>query len=109
MRKIALAAALCALWAAAAGAAEIFGTISEGGKPLPAGTAVKLDCGATPISGVTDQFGSYTLKSAAPGDCTLTVTYKGTSASLKVTLYEKPSRYDLVVRQEAGKLELARK
>ena len=109
MRKIVIAAAICLLGAGVSRGAEIFGTISEGGKPLPAGTAVKLDCGSGPISGVTDQFGSYSLKSPAPGDCSLTLAYKGTSASLKVTLYEKPSRYDLVVRQEAGKLEIARK
>ena len=109
MRKIVIAAAICLLWASVGRGAEIFGTISEGGKPLPAGTAVKLDCGSGPISGVTDQFGSYSLKSPAPGDCSLTLTYKGSSASLKVTLYEKPSRYDLVVKQGAGKLEIARK
>ena len=109
MRKVAIAVAVCMLWAAAARGAEIFGTISEGGKALPAGTVVKLDCGAGSVSGVTDQFGSYSLKSQSSGDCSLTLTYKGSSASLKVTLYEKPSRYDLVVRQEAGKLAIARK
>jgi len=109
MRRVAFAAAVALLWSAAGGAAEIFGTISEGGKPLPAGAAVKLDCGSGPVSGVTDQFGSYSLKSSASGDCTFSLTYKSSSASLKVTLYEKPSRYDLVVKQEAGKLEIARK
>ena len=109
MRKIVTAAAACLLWTAAARGAEVFGTISEGGKALPAGTAVKLDCGAGSVSGVTDQFGSYSLKSPSSGDCSLTLTYKGSSASLKVTLYEKPSRYDLVVRQETGKLAIARK
>jgi hypothetical protein len=109
MRKMVIAAAVCLLWSAAARGAEIFGTISESGKPLSAGAAVKLDCGAGPVSGVTDQFGAYSLKSPSSGDCSLTLTYKGSSASLKVTLYEKPSRYDLVVQQEAGKLKIARK
>jgi hypothetical protein len=109
MRKTATVGAILAFWASAAFGAEIFGTISEGEKPLPAGAAVKLDCGAAPISGVTDQYGSYSLKGAPAGDCTLSVTYKGGTGSLKVTLYEKPSRYDLVVKQEAGKLEIARK
>ncbi len=31
--------------AAAASAAEIHGTVSEGGKPLPQGVALKLECG----------------------------------------------------------------
>ena len=109
MKRIVVAVVVSLLCAAASQGAEIFGTISEGGKPLPAGSAVKLDCGSDAVSGKTDQFGSYSLKSSASGDCSLTLTYKGASASLKVTLYEKPSRYDLVVRQEAGKLEIARK
>ena len=39
----------------------------------------------------------------------MTVDYKGASASLSVAVFEKPSRYDLELRQEAGKLSLARK
>jgi hypothetical protein len=109
MKRIVGAAVVYLFFAAASQGAEIFGTISEGGKPLPAGEAVKLECGSDAVSGKTDQFGSYSLKTSGSGDCTLTLTYKGASASLKVTLYEKPSRYDLVVRQEAGKLEIARK
>jgi hypothetical protein len=89
--------------------AEIYGTITDNGKPVPKATAVKLDCSGAAVSGVTDEFGSYRLKSAAAGDCRLTLTYKGSSPSLPVTLYEKPARYDLVVRDEAGKLALARK
>jgi hypothetical protein len=107
-----LAAALSLGSAAVVSAAEVFGTISENGKPLPANVAVKLECGGASgpnASGKTDQFGSYTLRSSASGDCRLTVDYKGSSPSLKVTLYEKPSRYDLVVAGEAGKLTLTRK
>ncbi len=57
----------------------------------------------------TDEFGSYSLKIAATGECRLTLEDKGSSASLKVVVYEKPSRYDLAVRQEGGKLVLSRK
>ena len=95
--------------AAGAGAAEIHGTISDAGKPVPQGVAVKLDCGGTTTSATTDQFGSYSVKTAATGDCRLSLDYKGSSPSLKVTLYEKPSRYDLVVKEEGGKVTLARK
>jgi len=111
-KALILAAALSLGSAAALSAAEVFGTISENGKPLPANVGVKLECGGASgpaVSGKTDQFGSYTLRSSASGDCRLTVEYKGSSPSLKVTLYEKPSRYDLVVAGEAGKLTLARK
>src|ERR1700730_13958591 len=91
------------LLASAASAAEIHGTISENGKPLPAGVSLKLDCGGGPPAAATDSYGSYSLKSSSTGECSLTVQYKGSSPSLKVTLYERPSRYDLVVKEEAGK------
>lgn len=100
----------CGLAAAlSASAAEIHGTLSENGKPLPQGVALKLECGGASASGKTDEFGSYSLKLAATGECRLSVERNGQSASLKVTLFEKPSRYDLAVKDEAGKLTLARK
>ena len=109
MSKILSLGAFCLTLASAAAAAEIHGTVSENGKPLPQGVALKLECPSASASATTDQFGSYSLKVAATGDCRLTVGYKGSSPSLKVTLYEKPSRYDLIVKEESGKLVLARK
>jgi hypothetical protein len=90
-------------------AAEIHGTVSEEGKPLPAGVALKVECGGTSASAQTDRFGSYSLKIAATGECRLSLDYKGSTASLPVTLYDRPSRYDLVVKHESGKLTLARR
>ncbi len=107
-RTLTLAALLLAI-AAAAGAGEIFGTISEGAKPLAAGTTLKLECGDASATATTDEFGGYSIKTTATGDCRLTLTYKGSSPSVKVTLFEKPSRYDLVVKEDAGKTTLSRK
>ena len=99
----------CLALASAAGAAEIHGTVSEGGKTLPQGIPLKLDCAGSSASAMTDQFGSYSLKVAAAGECVLSLEYKRSKPSVKVTVYEKPSRYDLVVKEEAGKLSLTRK
>ncbi len=109
MRTLLLFGALSLAWAAQAGAAEIHGTVSEDGKPLPQGVSVRLDCGGTSASTQTDQFGSYSLKVAATGECRLSLEYKGSKPSLNVTVYDKPSRYDLVVKEEGGKLSLGRK
>jgi len=101
---------VCLVAVAAAGqAAEIHGTVSANGKPVPKGLAVKLDCGPASASTATDEFGAYSLKTAEPGDCKLTVDYKGASPSLKVVVYERPSRYDVEIREESGKVTLARK
>jgi len=97
------------LSAASAAAAEIHGTISDGGKPVPQGVALKLDCGSASAEAKTDEFGSYSLKLAGSGECKLAVTYQGSTASLTVAVYDKPSRYDLAVKKEGDKLSLARK
>lgn len=109
MKKILVLGASVWLAAAAASAAEIHGTASENGKPLAGGVVVKLDCGAESATAKTDDFGSYSVKIAATGECRLSLDYKGASPSLKVTVYEKPSRYDVAVKEEAGKLVLTRK
>ena len=109
MRKARSIGVCCLALAWAAEAAEIHGTVSEGGKTLPAKVPVKLDCSGTSASAETDQYGSYSLKIASTGECTLSLDYKKASPSVKVTVYEKPSRYDLVVKEEAGKLTLTRK
>jgi hypothetical protein len=92
-----------------AAAAEIHGTVSDGGKPVPKGVALKLDCGGSSAQASTDEFGSYSLKIGATGECKLTVDYQGASASLGVSVYDRPSRYDLAVSKDGGKLVLARK
>ena len=109
MNRNVLIVIFCVGLAGAMGAAEIHGTVSEGGKAVPEGVALKLDCSGTQATAQTDQFGSYSLKVGATGECQLSVDYKKASASLKVTVYDKPSRYDLVVTEEGGKLTLARK
>ena len=108
MRNV-LIVTVCLALAGAMGAAEIHGTVSEGDKAVPEGVALKLDCSGTTAAAQTDQFGSYSLKIGATGECQLSIDYKKASGSLKVTVYEKPSRYDLVVKEEGGKLSLARK
>jgi len=109
MRTTLLVSALCIGLASAAHAGELFGTVSENGRPLPQGTTLKLDCGGASASGSTDQFGSYRIQLNASGECSLSIAHKGSSPSLKVTLFDKPTRYDLVVKDEAGKVTVSRK
>ena len=109
MTKRLLAGVCLAAFAAVLGAAEIHGTVSEGDKAVPEGVALKLACAGTTAEAKTDQFGSYSLKIGATGECELSIDFKKASGSLKVAVYDKPSRYDIVVKEEAGKLTLARK
>jgi hypothetical protein len=109
MRRALLSGALSLALGGAAVAAEIHGTVSEAGKPVASGTKVQLACGGATASVKTDEFGSYSLKISATGECRLTVETKGASPSISVTVYEKPSRYDLVVAEEGGRPVLRRK
>ncbi|HTY43373.1 MAG TPA: hypothetical protein VMH79_15995 [Thermoanaerobaculia bacterium] len=95
--------------AAPAFGAEIHGTVSENGKPLPQGVALALDCAGASGKATTDNFGSYSLKVAATGECRLSIAYKGASGATTVTVFDKPSRYDLAVSAEGGKLVVTRK
>ena len=109
MKKALTCSVLALALSGAAGAAEIHGTVSESGKPLGKGVTLKLECGSTSASATTDEFGGYSLKTSATGECRISIDYKGSTASLKVAVYEKPSRYDLAVKEDAGKISLARK
>ena len=95
--------------ASAAAAAEIHGTVSDGGKPVPQGVALKLECGSASADAKTDDFGSYSLKVSGTGECKLTVSYQGATGTLPVSVYDKPGRYDLAVKKDGGKLVLSRK
>ena len=108
MKRLIVLAAGLFLSGAVAGAAEIHGTITRNGKPLAA-TAVKLECGSASVSGQTDEFGAYSLKIGTTGECKFSLEAKGASSSLAITVYEKPSRYDLVLAEEGGKPVLRRR
>jgi hypothetical protein len=107
--KTAAAIAAVLLAAAAARAGEIYGTLSDEGKPAAAGTALRLSCGDAAAEAKTDAYGSYSLKLNATGKCVLTVTSVAGTPSMPVTVYEKSARYDLALSRSGGKTILSRK
>ena len=86
---------------------EIFGDIRSGDTYL-AEIPVLLTCGSEKVSGTTDKEGSFKLKSAGSGKCTLTVTWKNQSSSVDVVVFERPTRYRFIVEEVGGKLVLKR-
>ena len=94
--------------AVAASAGEIYGTITEAGKPASA-IELRLACGGENAGGKTDAYGSYRLKVAGTGKCALALPSKSGAPVLDVNLYDRPARYDLVLTQNAGKYTVARK
>jgi hypothetical protein len=106
MKTAAMLAVLLAASAAAGG--EIYGTLSDQGKPVAAGT-LRLACGDAAAEAKTDAYGAYSLKTNATGKCTLSVPTAPDAPSLAVTVYEKSARYDLVLAHAGGKTTLSRK
>jgi hypothetical protein len=94
---------------AAMSAGEIHGTVSDGGASVAKDTALRLECGSKSATAKTDEHGSYSLRVEGTGECRLSLEYKGSTPSLRVTVYDRPSRYDLVVAEEGGKPVLRRK
>jgi len=86
---------------------EIYGDLRLGEKYL-ADTKIVLTCGAERAEGTTDKAGSFRLAVKTPGKCQVTVTYEGQAASTDVVVFDKPSRYRLVLEQAGGKYVLKR-
>ena len=98
---------LCAASTAMAG--EIFGTIEDSGKPVPAGIKIEIAAAGNNYAGETDKFGAYRVVVTDKGKCTLTVIYKDQKPAASIFSYDKSTRYDWTVESVDGKLTLKRK
>ncbi len=86
---------------------EISGDLRLGDKYLAA-AKVELACGEKAASAVTDSLGTFRLAVAGTGKCTVTVTHDKQTASLPIVVFDKPSRYRLVLELKDGKYALKR-
>jgi hypothetical protein len=91
-------------------AGEIYGTITDAGKPLPAGVKVEIAAAGNQYSGETDKFGAYRVVVNEKGKVALTVHYKDQKpAADSVFSYDKATRYDWNIEIVDGKMTLKRK
>lgn len=97
-------------YAAPALAGEVYGKIAAGSASVGEAATVAAKCGAKAYPAAkTDKAGSYHLALAESGKCTLTVSYKGQSASLEVASYDDPVQVDIVLETKDGKLAARRR
>jgi len=112
-RNVTAVFALAALVAAAtvpALAGEVYGKIADGSASVGEAATVAAKCGAKAYPPAkTDKAGSYHLALAESGKCTLTVSYKGQSASIEVASYDDPVQVDIVLEAKDGKLAARRR
>lgn len=76
MKKIVMAIALGLLLSVSVSAGQIYGTLKEDGRPVPANLEIEVNCGRQQWKGRTDSYGAYSLEVGA-GKCEFKLYYKG--------------------------------
>src|SRR5512135_3024356 len=79
---------------AVAMAGELYGTINDAGKPVPAGVKIEVVVAGKSFAGETDNLGTYHIFATEKGKGSLTMTYKGQKPTADVFSYERSTRYD---------------
>ncbi|MBZ5515206.1 MAG: carboxypeptidase-like regulatory domain-containing protein [Acidobacteriia bacterium] len=90
-------------------AGKIYGSITEGGKPVAPGVKVEVTCGEKSYSAPTDAYGSFKLFVPDKGKCTLKVYYQGQAPSFEISSYEGSVQYDLILEKAGTQYTLRRK
>jgi hypothetical protein len=91
-------------------ASQIFGTIRQGGNPLP-NTTIQMSCGGRRHDGSSDQYGSYSVYIPEKGKCSFSlIVNTNTVGPVDVFSYDDPVRADFDVIQDSnGRLVLRRR
>jgi hypothetical protein len=90
-------------------AGELYGTIYDLDKPVPAGIKIEIAVAGKSYAGETDKYGSYHIFAAERGKGTLTVKYKDQELAAGIFSYEKATRYDWTIETSGGTMTLKRK
>jgi hypothetical protein len=90
-------------------AGKIYGSISEGGKPVAQGVKLEVTCGANNYSAQTDTYGAFNLFSKDTGKCVLKVLYQGQTPTIEISSYDGSVQYDLVLEKQGSQYTLKRK
>ena len=96
-------------WAVTAYAGKIYGSVSEGGKPVAQGVKVEVTCGANNYAAQTDAYGSFKFFVPDKGKCLLKVNHQGQTPSIEINSYEGSVQYDLILEKSGAQYTLRRK
>ena len=109
MRRMCLILLLVCSFAVPSFAGKIYGTITEGGKPLPKDIKVEVTCAANNFTAATDATGNYSVFVADKGKCSLKVHYQNQMPALEVTSFDSSVQYDLILEKQGAQFTLRRK
>jgi hypothetical protein len=109
MKKIVTTILLGLLLPVSVCAGQIYGSLTEGGRPVPAKVGFVVKCeGQEYLKGETDRYGAYSIN-VGKGKCTLTVYYGGQTPAIDFYAYDKPVRYNFDLELSNGQYLLRRK
>ena len=91
----------------AASVGEVFGDVRVG-EAYVKDAAIEMKCGAEVIKAKTDSTGSYRLSAKASGKCSISVTHEGQSPTVDVVVFDKATRYRLVLEKKGDTWTLRR-
>jgi len=109
MKSIEMVGLALLLSASFAVGGEVYGTITDGSKPVAAGVKVEITSSGKVYTAETDKFGSYRIFVKGKGKCTLTAFIEDQSPSVELFSYDKSTRYDWILETKDQKLSLRRK
>src|SRR5258705_7929416 len=101
MKKIAMIMMLGLVLPISVYAAQIYGSLKEEGRAVPAKVKFEMTCKDQTYPGETDGYGAYSVY-ADKGKCTFKVYYKGQTPTFELYSYDNPVRYDFDLVLENG-------
>lgn len=96
--QVALQAVLVALFASVALAADVYGTITDGGGPVE-NRPILVTCDGREYRTTTDRYGSYRVHVPRAGPCQLQLDNPPTRP-FAIHAYERPQSYDLILERD---------
>ncbi len=109
MRSFFLTLLVLPFFAVVTSAGELYGTITDGTRPIAAGAKVTIEASGKIYAAETDKFGSYRIFVKEKGKCVLTVHLKDRTASADLFSYDRSTRYDWILEVQNDKSQLRRK
>ena len=96
-------------FASQAVAGKIYGSITEGGKPVAQGVKVQVTCGSNNYDSQTDAYGAFNVFATDTGKCLLKVSYQGQTPSIEINSFDGSVQYDLILEKQGAQYTLKRK
>jgi hypothetical protein len=110
MRAIFSSVVMLLLFAASAFAAQVYGTLRAGDRPVQQGVQVVVTCpGNRTYSDATDGRGGYRINVPEKGKCTIQVQYNGQAPTADIYSFDEATKYDFDLVQQGGAYALRRR